>query len=96
MYVIFFLFLGYLVTVQFLMTFNFVMMTILLALLIVDYFISTRSPNEPRSALIRKTNTSDTALIYGLLLYVLYVFSMKEEEKTKYGKLNCILLFSCI
>ena len=56
------------------MTFNFVMMTILLILLMVDYSFSRRSP-ALGSVLIRKTNTADTALVYGLLLYVLYVFS---------------------
>lgn len=53
-------------------------MTILLVLLIVDYILSNRIP-EPRSVLIRKFNTPDTALIYGLLLYVLYVFSRMIE-----------------
>lgn len=68
--------LGYVVTVQFLMTFNFVMMNILLILLIIDYIIS-RQPSKSGSVLIRKYNTADTALIYGLLLYVLYVLSKK-------------------
>ena len=62
------------------MTFNFVVMFIVLISLIVDYIISKRSSDDPRSALIRKYNTSDTALIYGLLLYILYVFSMNIKK----------------
>jgi hypothetical protein len=66
-------------------------MFILLVLLMVDYIFSKRSGNESGSALIRQYNTSDTALIYGLLLYILYVFSMKIKRKI--WMLNNILLF---
>jgi len=51
-------------------------MLIVLALLIVDYLFSRKSPQNPRSLLIRTQNTCDTVLIYSLLLYILYVFSM--------------------
>ena len=74
------------------MTFNFVLMTILLILLIVDYVFSGQTP-EPHGVLVRKFNTPDTALIYGLLLYVLYVFSMMIKLLKIYLK---DYLFSCI
>jgi hypothetical protein len=62
------------------MTFNFVLILIVLVLLTLDYVYSERTPNRPRSLLIRDYNTSDTALKYGLLLYILYVFGMRRKK----------------
>ncbi|CAF1045817.1 unnamed protein product [Adineta ricciae] len=69
---------AYLVTVQFLMTFNFVFMLIVLVLLIVDYIFSQQTRDRPWSMLLTDHNTSDTAIKYGLLLYILYVFIIFE------------------
>ncbi|CAF3679951.1 unnamed protein product [Rotaria sordida] len=69
---------GYLVTVQFLMTFNFCLMFIVLVLLIADYILSRNSTGESRSFLIRDYNTHDTVIRYGLLLYIIYVFGVFE------------------
>ncbi|CAF1134556.1 unnamed protein product [Adineta ricciae] len=69
---------AYLVTVQFLMTFNFVFMLIVLVLLIVDYIFSQQTRERPWSMLLADHNTSDTAIKYGLLLYILYVFIIFE------------------
>jgi hypothetical protein len=75
---IYFYSLGYVVTVQFLMTFNFVFMLIVLVLLVADYVLSRRAEGNPRGFLIGDYNTSETGLRFGLLLYILYVFSMKK------------------
>ena len=56
------------------MTFNFVTMFIVLVLLIVDYMFARQGGERPRSFLMGDHNTSDTAIKYGLLLYILYVF----------------------
>ncbi|CAF1321607.1 unnamed protein product [Rotaria sp. Silwood1] len=69
---------GYLVTVQFLMTFNFAVMFIVLVLLIFDFILSRSKTGKPRSLLIRDYNTCDTVIIYALLLYIIYVFGAFE------------------
>jgi hypothetical protein len=56
------------------MTFNFVLMLIVLGVLILDYLLSQRS----RGILLGDYNTSETALKWGLLLYIIYVFGMKK------------------
>ena len=59
-------------------------MLIVLVLLIVDYIFSQQTRDRPWSMLLADHNTSDTAIKYGLLLYILYVFSKKIvlEKKT--------------
>ncbi|CAF3388028.1 unnamed protein product [Rotaria socialis] len=69
---------GYLITVQFLMTFNFSLTPIILVLLIVDYIFSLKLTSKSRCFLIRDYNTSDTAIKYALLLYIIYVFDIFE------------------
>ncbi|CAF4184198.1 unnamed protein product [Rotaria sp. Silwood2] len=69
---------GYVVTVQFLMTFNFALMFIVIVLLLVDYILSKNKSAESGSFLIRNYNTSDTVLKYALLLYIIYVFGVFE------------------
>lgn len=73
--------LGYLVTVQFLMTFNFCCMLIVLVSLIFDYIYAATVGTHSHSFLIRNSNTSDTVFKYGLLLYIIYVFGMINEKQ---------------
>ncbi|CAF3482808.1 unnamed protein product [Adineta steineri] len=69
---------AYIVTVQFLMTFNFVLMFLVLIALTADYVFSQQTRDRPWSLLMRDYNTSDTAIKYGLVLYILYVFIIFE------------------
>ncbi|CAF0958286.1 unnamed protein product, partial [Didymodactylos carnosus] len=62
---------GYIVTVQFLMTFNFVFMLIVLILLVIDQLRHSRRSEE--SFLQNEQNSSETAMKYALLLYITYV-----------------------
>jgi len=54
-------------------------MFIVLILLVIDFIFAQNPVNRSRSFLIRNYNTSDTAIKYGLLLYIIYVFSMRKE-----------------
>lgn len=58
-------------------------MLIVLVLLIVDYVFSQQTRDRPWSMLLTDHNTSDTAIKYGLLLYILYVFSRKIISRKK-------------
>ncbi|CAF0973193.1 unnamed protein product [Didymodactylos carnosus] len=67
---------AYIVTVQFLMTFNFVFMLIVLVLLFMDLIFYERMGRD--SFLQGEQNSSETTLKYGLLLYIIYVFGVFE------------------
>ena len=56
------------------MTFNFVVMFIVLVLLIADYVFSQRSADGSGIFLIGNINSYDTGVRFGLLLYIIYVF----------------------
>jgi hypothetical protein len=71
---------GYVITVQYLMTFNFVMMFLVLVLLLVDFFTAQPSGMGKESFLRQSTNSYDTGMKYGLLLFVIYVFGECESS----------------
>lgn len=86
--------LAYVVTVQYLMTFNFAVMFIVLILLILDYIFSRDQSNESRAFLNQPLNNYDTGMKFGLLLYIIYVLG--EEVSNSGLQLMVILLFRCI
>ncbi len=54
-------------------------MLIVVVLLLIDFIFARRSVDGSRSFLISDHNTSDTALKFGLLLYIIYVFGRRKE-----------------
>lgn len=61
------------------MTFNFVLMLIVLVILAADFILAQNPVNRSRSFLIRDYNTSDTVIKFALLLYIIYVFGKKNK-----------------
>ena len=61
------------------MTFNFVVMLIVLVLLITDYVFSQRSVDGSGIFLIGNINSYDTGIRFGLLLYIIYVFGRNRK-----------------
>lgn len=67
------MFLGYLITVQFLMTFNFCVMFLVLVLLILEYISLRQSGNAIGRFLFDITNSYDTGMKFAVLVYIFYV-----------------------
>jgi hypothetical protein len=66
-------------------------MFIVVVLLAIDYVFAHMSANGSGSFLIRSYNTSDTALRFGLLLYIIYVFGMRKII-SKISFIGCFFL----
>jgi len=67
-------------------------MFIVLILLVIDFIFAQNLISGSRSFLIRDYNTSDTAIKFGLLLYIMYIFSMKKEI----SKISFDYFFLCL